>query len=492
MSQWQIDERARMAVLAELDLDDHSFDDIVSVAARICGTPIGLVSIVEEDRQRFLGRIGTDLTETPRATSFCAHTMLREEPLVVPDATADPRFAGMSLVTAPDGIRFYAGAPIVTEDGVPLGAVCVIDTAPRPEGLTELQRDTLTVLARGVLAELRMRRTVHGARDELRRSEDRLRVLANTMPIMSWSARPDGYCDYFNARWYDFTGVGSGATDGDGWRSLIHEDERDHVWAGWQQALRTGEPFEIEYRLRRHDGQYRWVLMRALAVHDRAGAITRWFGTCADMHEQRMAAEERALVSRELSHRINNIFAVIGGLVALHARSDPAVRPMADELQGALAALSRANDLVRYEGALPAGGMGLRDLLAQLVAPYRIGGRLQIEGVNPLIDPAAVTPLALIFHELATNAAKHGALAHAQGRVGVTAGEADGAVTIVWRERGGPAVAGPPARAGFGTQLIMATVERQLGGTIARDWREDGLTVTLTLPGDRLTAPLAA
>jgi PAS domain S-box-containing protein len=96
---------------------------------------------------------------------------------------------------------------------------------------------------------------------------------------------------------------------------MFHPDDQDKAWATWRHSLQTGEPYQIEYRLRHHTGQYRWTLGRALPIKDEDGNIVRWIGTCTDIHESRLAAEERELVAQELSHRIKNIFAVLTGII---------------------------------------------------------------------------------------------------------------------------------------------------------------------------------
>jgi hypothetical protein len=101
------------------------------------------------------------------------------------------------------------------------------------------------------------------------------------------------------------------------------------AWARWRHSLETGEPYEIEYRLRHHSGEYRWTLGRALPVRDRDGKIVRWIGTCTDIDAAKRAAEDNELLSRELSHRIKNIFAVISGLIGLSSRHDPTMRNFA-------------------------------------------------------------------------------------------------------------------------------------------------------------------
>ena len=149
------------------------------------------------------------------------------------------------------------------------------------------------------------------AEERVRESEAKFRAIADTMPQMVWSTLPDGYHDYYNARWYEYTGVPAGSTDGAGWSGMFHPDDQARAWIRWRRSLATGEPYEIEYRLRRHDGAYRWTLGRALPIRDAAGRIIRWFGTCTDIHDQKEAAgvlerlvEERtAALLREVDER---------------------------------------------------------------------------------------------------------------------------------------------------------------------------------------------
>ena len=155
------DEPARLAALKRYSVLDtaaeKSFDDIVNLAAHICGTPISLMTLVDNKRQWFKARTGMEASETPRDSAFCAHALARRDaPLIVHNAVADPRFAGNPLVTGNPHIRFYAGAPLVTPDGHTLGTLCVIDTQPR--SLSEPQINALRALAREAIAQLEMRR----------------------------------------------------------------------------------------------------------------------------------------------------------------------------------------------------------------------------------------------------------------------------------------------------------------------------------------------
>ena len=328
----------------------------------------------------------------------------------------------------------------------------------------------------------------HEAAEALAKSELEFRTLANAMPQMVWATRPDGYHDYFNARWYEFTGMPIGTSDGDAWNDLFHPDDRERAWTIWRHSLETGEPYQIEYRLRHHSGEYRWTLGRALPVLDGSGQIVRWIGTCTDIHEYRKVTEERELVAQELGHRIKNIFAVLTGIVSLSARGKPEMRPFVEDLRQRIVALSEAHDFVRAQNHLspsPDEQGTLSALVGRLMRPYEEGEpgmRINYAGDDTIIDDGAATPLALLFHELATNAAKYGALSRPEGGVTLV-GRLDGEqFHLSWKEHGGPELVAPGAPSGFGSKLIELSVAGQMRGQLERIWERDGLRVELTLP----------
>lgn len=493
-SDWQVDERARAAAIAEHDLasirDCAALRDITDFAAALCGTPTALVSIVEDVSQTFLARTGFEARETSRETSFCAHAMRETDIMVVPDATRDPRFADNPLVTGEMNLRFYAGAPLIRDDGIALGALCVIDTVSRA-GLTPLQAQGLRVLAADVMMRLSDSRSTAASRAAISDSEGRFRTLADTMPQMVWSTQPNGFHDYYNARWYEFTGVPAGSTDGEAWNGMFHPDDQERARSLWEHSLETGDPYQIEYRLRRYDGQYRWTLGRALPIRDDAGEIVRWFGTCTDIHEQKEASEEREIIAQELSHRIKNIFAVISGLISFSARGNPAFADVAADLRGRVTALGRAHDFVRPHSAQSrptASPTSLHGMLGELFLPYQPqdGARILVDGEDVRIDDRSATPIALLFHELATNATKYGALANAHGTVSVSIRSDADRLLLDWREHGGAPVSAPE-KTGFGSQLIELSAVRQLGGSVTRDWHVDGLRVEIAIPKSALS-----
>lgn len=316
--------------------------------------------------------------------------------------------------------------------------------------------------------------------------------LADAMPQMVWSTLPDGAHDYYNAQWYVFTGMPEGSTDGAGWNGMFHPDDQDRAWARWRHSLETGEPYEIEYRLRHHSGEYRWTLGRALPVRDADGRIVRWVGTCTDIDDHKRIAQQNEILSRELSHRIKNIFAVVNGLIGLSARQFPDVKPFARGLQARVAALGRAHDFVRphsEESAPKTGPSTLKTLLSQLLSPYPAldDGRLVIEGDDLPVDDRGATPIGLVFHELATNASKYGALSSPNGCVRVASTVQEGRVRLSWEEKGGPSIARAPDALGFGSRLTDISIVQQLRGTLDREWAREGLCVRIELPAAALS-----
>ncbi len=505
-------EQDRLAALRSYAIVDTApelaFDEMVGLAAELCGAPTAMISLIETDRQWFKARVGMEACETARDVSFCDYAMRQDDVLVVTDATGDPRFSDNDLVTGVQGIRFYAGAPLIGSEGLPLGALCVIDYTPRPGGLTPLQLRSLRVLANQIVHQMELRRAlaIGTRRDEdlkasasaLLESEAKFRAIANSMPQMVWSTLPDGFHDYYNARWYEFTGVAAGSTDGEGWNGMFHPEDQERAWQAWQRSLETGELYEIEYRLRRADGVYRWTLGRATPIRNEAGEITRWFGTCTDIDDLKRLDQGKDLLSQELSHRIKNIFAVVSALIALSAREYPEAKAFAGSVRNRINALARAHEFVRPHSEVSrpvVGNTTLHTFLAALFSPYADnsgGPRVRVQGDDATFDDQAATSVALLFHELATNAAKYGALSTEEGHVLLQTRNAGDRFILTWSEFGGPAVSGIPEKSGFGSSLASLSVEGQLGGRLERRWLPSGLVMEADLPATALSRRRAA
>ena len=162
-------ETARLAALnryAILDTEpEQSFDDLVVLASFVCRTPIATLSLVDDHRQWFKSKVGVEVRETPRDISFCAHAIQQEELFIVPDALEDPRFKDNPLVLGDPHIRFYAGAPLIDEDGYALGTLCVMDRQPRE--LDDTQKEALRSLRRLALSQIELRRNIQLLKEAL-------------------------------------------------------------------------------------------------------------------------------------------------------------------------------------------------------------------------------------------------------------------------------------------------------------------------------------
>lgn len=480
-------EEERLSVMASFELEslrgDEELARIARFAAHLCGTPSAAVSLVEAERQVFIAGEGLTVDETPRSTSICSHAMLRSEVLVVKNATQDERFAAFNSVTGNQHLRFYAGAPLISSEGAPMGALCVTDTVPHPDGLSDLQIEGLKVLAESVRRRIETHRASRRATADISASAERVRFMLDSVPDIAWSAAPGGIFDQFNARWRVVTGKAPPRHVSD-WRDFIHPDDYDASLERFLAALQRAEMFEDTVRIRTKDGNYVWMLSRAVPSTDNP-ETARWFGTLTDIDDRYRLAQERELLTGELAHRIKNVFAVINGLVALHARDKTDVQEYATELSQSVMALSRAQDF-----ALRADGGAIEDLkslLATLTQPYGANNSdtIAITGDTVSVGRKAVTPLALVFHELATNSAKYGALSAADGKVEITVERAGEHVIISWSESGGPKPVAP-SEEGFGSRLMTMSIHNQLGGSMDQDWNGAGLRVTITLPSERL------
>jgi PAS domain S-box-containing protein len=200
-------------------------------------------------------------------------------------------------------------------------------------------RDADGNIVGGVVAQMDVTAREQAER-ALRESEAKFRTIANAMPHMVFSALPGGAHDYFNQQWYEFTGAAEGSTAGEAWLSLFHPEDQQPARQRWRQSLASGEPYEIEVRLRHHSGQYRWILARALPIRDDAGAIVRWMGASTDIHDQKSTQEALRLADRRkdeflamLAHELRNPLAPISAgadLLRLARVDEPRVRQISE------------------------------------------------------------------------------------------------------------------------------------------------------------------
>ena len=269
-----------------------------------------------------------------------------------------------------------------------------------------------------------------------------------------------------------------------------HQDEEPSIL----RRIRKGERVDhYETIRRRKDGTLLNVSLTVSPVRALDGTITGASKTARDITELKRSQQQRELLLREMDHRIKNLFALVGGIVTLSARSAATPKDLARTVGERLGALARAQVLTLVP---PQDGVTqsatLHTLIRTILSPYDgrtvdDGHKFRIEGVDTPVVGEVVTSLALVLHEFATNAAKYGALSVPTGYIEVAISESNHRICLAWKERGGPHIDHQIDHEGFGTVLARMTVTGQLGGEIARDWQPDGLCIRLYVDRARLT-----
>ncbi|MGK9171579.1 PAS domain S-box protein [Inquilinus limosus] len=263
---------------------------------------------------------------------------------------------------------------------------------------------------------------------------------------------------------------------------LDRYDEEAHILA----RLRAGERIDhLETVRRRQDGSLVEVSLSVSPVRDASGRIVGASTIVRDITEQRRAQERQAMLLREMNHRVKNLFALASAVVNLSARSSTRADQLVEAVQGRLRALSRAHELTLADirRAKPDTPTSLHALIRTIVSPYEdwAGHRVLLAGPDVTVEGHAVTGLALVFHELATNAAKYGALSDPDGRVEINLGTEADQLDLDWLERGGPPIEATPRADGFGARLVDGTIKGQLRGTLVRHWHRHGLEVRIAV-----------
>jgi PAS domain S-box-containing protein len=311
------------------------------------------------------------------------------------------------------------------------------------------------------------------AEASLRQSEDHYRHTVELNPQVTWTALPDGRINRVAPRWEEWTGTSGLAGT---WAGGMHADDHALTLDAWVRSLETGEPYDVEHRVRHRDGRYRWARTRAWPRRDADGNIALWYGSTEDIDERKAGEERQRLLINELNHRVKNTLASVQAIAFQTLRGDVPLAEARALFEARLMALSRAHNLLTEQNW---GGAALEAVVREAIAP--LGGeegRFRLSGEPLWLTPRAALALALALHELGTNAAKYGALSTESGRVSIAWREAGPRLLIDWKEEGGPAVS-RPSRRGFGTRLIEQGLAGDLQGSARLLFEPDGLRCTI-------------
>jgi PAS domain S-box-containing protein len=277
---------------------------------------------------------------------------------------------------------------------------------------------------------------------------------------------------------------------------VTHPDDREDFARHLDQLAAGGVPFTVETRHVRTDGSEVWVNNNVALTRDSDGKPQYFVAVVQDITNRKRSQQQQKLLMGELNHRVKNLFAVTKGVITLSARSAETTGDLIQKIQGRLNALALAHELILPEltddAEVNAQPTSLDNLLEKILSPYLDTSqpaerrRFVASGPTIVIGTRAVTTLALILHEFATNAVKYGALSVAEGSLKIEWAVRDDLLVLTWEEHGGPALAGPPTAKGFGTLLSGHSIRGQLGGDLSYHWKPEGLVIELSFPVDRL------
>ncbi len=318
-----------------------------------------------------------------------------------------------------------------------------------------------------------------------KQAEERFREMADNAPVMIWVTDLADQCTFMSRSWYRFTGQAPGGALGRGWLACLHPDDRAAADRASRLSTREQRAFEAEYRLQHSDGGWRWVIDTATPWLGKSGEFLGHIGSIIDITERKLDEQRRKLLIRELHHRIKNNLAIVQALVAQSLKGLEGDKEAVAKLIGRLRALADAHEAVARDDWQSA---SLTSVIEQALLPFGSEAHHAIatDGPDLVIAARPAVALALGLHELATNAAKYGALSVEAGSVDLTwriLADAD-RLEILWQEKGGPAVAAPLQK-GFGSRLIERWVSADLAADVAVEFLPDGVRC-------HILAPLAA
>ena len=429
----------------------------------------------------------------PELDGFQLAAMLREHPRFENTAII---FVSAVLLTEPDLVRGYE-----------TGAVDYVSVPIVPEILrakvrvfADLHRKTRQLERLNLELEQRVaERTseLEASATRLQDSEQRLRLASEAAGFGTYDLNAASHHMHCSPRLKDLLGSNAeGELELATFLAIVHPNDRNAVRDA--MSARPAEAHELEFRVQHSRHGTRWLLDRGrsfTATGDAAGKITRVTGTILDITERKITEQRQQLLMAELDHRVKNMLANVSAIARLSSRRAASVEAFVAALDGRIQAISKAHGLIRQRSW---NGAELRELVMLLLNAFRseVTGNIIVDGHDVQITPKAAQSIALVVHELATNAVKHGALSAPSGKVTLSWKEVDADpfphLRLVWCETGGPEVS-QPVRSGFGL-TVLKSVASELGATIDSEFHQKGLVCTIQGPfvGDAETTGMSA
>ncbi len=298
------DEKERLEALYGYQILDteaeQDFDDLTLLAAHICGVPISLISLVDENRQWFKSKVGMDVPETHRDVAFCSYAIHDRDVMSVPDAVKDDRFATNPLVKSDPNIRFYAGVPLVTSDNYAIGTLCVIDRVPRQ--LTEAQKEALQALSRQVMGQIEMRRVMRAEkrfRKQVEEAQARLADFLDNANDLIQSVDRDGRFLYVNRRWRDTLGYSDEELKKLTVFDLMAPECREHCLQSFQRLMAGEDIGPVQAVFKAKDGRL-VDLEGSVNCRMENGKPVETRGIYRDVTERRVAERDKQEMAERL------------------------------------------------------------------------------------------------------------------------------------------------------------------------------------------------
>ncbi|THH38135.1 GAF domain-containing protein [Aliishimia ponticola] len=473
---------------------EEVFDRGVRLASRLVGAPVSLLSFVDGTRQFFKAQKGlaepwATLRETPLSHSFCQHVVSSDAPLIVEDARKDEMLKDNLAI--PDlGVVAYLGVPVRHPSGAVLGSFCAIDSQPRQ--WTEEDRALMTDLADGISNEIKLRAALlekERLRQESQQMKNRLDLAITAGRLGVFDLDLETGESQWDSMLFDLWGMPK--TEANPFplaMQMLHPDDLPAHEEEFEKAKTPGGDglYSMNLRVRVPGEVSSRVLHAQGKVSFEGETPKRMVGAVQDVSELWNALEQQRLLTKELNHRVKNLFAITAGLISITAQESKDCKEMADALRSRILSLSAAHDLVRpaiVGEETPDTEAELDGLVKTIISPHlRLPEQLQSNGAAISIAPDLASSFALLLHELATNAGKYGALSHIDGRLNVSWTHQGDTLHIHWNETCAAGALQKPVDEGFGSTLIDMTVRRKLRGEYELDWKPDGLSVTVRLP----------
>ena len=496
-------ERSMLARLHEvgarlwLKRDLHqALDEILAGAIDLLGADMGTIRIVDtrgvlkiEAHRGFKQKFLEVFEVSAAGDSACGRALRSGERMVIADVEEDPQCARFRSLARAAGYRAMQSTPIMNRKGMPLGMLATHFRSVQKLAERDLRLLDLYVRQAADIIER------HEAEAALRENEERLRernaqlALAGRAALVGSFAYDvetevvqisEGYATIFGFREATAEIVRSQ------WQAQVHPEDLVRLEDLRNEAFRQrkGE-YSVEYRTCLPGRGVRWIEGRSFVSYDGDGHPRRMVGVNIDVTERKRAEERQRVLVAELDHRVKNVLASVSAVVTQTRQESTSVAKFVAALDGRIRSMATTHELLR------AGrwqGISVTELVRRELAPYASGNNTEINGPELVLRPEAAQAMAMVLHELATNAAKHGALSTRSGRVAIRwdrrlNGQPQSRLVLEWHEIGGPPVVaiGKPS---YGTSTIRDLIPYEFGGTVDLVLAREGIRCRLQLPAD--------